>query len=283
MPLLKNGNPTLQSSPSALKAYFLATRPKTWIASLSPVLIGVSMAPKVDPLIFTLTLLFSLFIQIGTNFANDYFDFMKGTDNEHRIGPKRATQQGWIAPQSMLLATLLVFSAALLLAIPLMIQAGLWSLFLALACVAFGLLYTAGPKPIGYIGLGEFFVFIFFGPVAACGAYFLQTGSVTLPVLLASLPPALLSCAILTANNLRDEKGDRASGKKTLVVRFGTTFGKWEYTLLLLSVAFIPILLIPAAFLIRKAFKNENTTLLPLTGALLILYTICFCTLMLIR
>jgi 1,4-dihydroxy-2-naphthoate octaprenyltransferase len=296
---MKNESQTTHASPSALKAFFLASRPKTWIASLSPVCIGSVIARDIHIPILILTLLFSLFIQIGTNFANDYFDFVNGADTVSRNGPKRATQQGWISPPSMLMATFLIFGTALLIAVPLMVLAGLWSLLLAATCVAFGLLYTGGPKPLGYLGLGELLVFIFFGPVATCGAYFLQTGTVDLAILIASLAPGLLSCAILIANNLRDEKTDKLAGKFTLIVRFGRTFGSWEYTLSILAAALIPILLVyfynaPMKLLvaslilplslpsIRKAFTFrdplEIIPILPATALLLFLYTILFCT-----
>ncbi len=227
---MKSENRTSNASPNALKAYFLASRPKTWIASLSPVMIGTAFVNRVDPLILTLTLLFSLFIQIGTNYANDYFDCMKGADTHLRNGPKRATQEGWIAPKAMLMATAVLFVSAFLVAFPLMLLAGLWSVFLSILCIALGILYTGGPKPLGYLGLGEVFVFLFFGPVATCGSFFLQMKTVSLPVLIASFLPGLLSCSLLIANNLRDEKSDRAANKKTLIVRWGRRFGCWEYT-----------------------------------------------------
>jgi 1,4-dihydroxy-2-naphthoate polyprenyltransferase len=295
---MKSVNPILPASPSALKSFILASRPKTWIASLSPVLIGSAMAPHLNKSIFILTLFFSLFIQIGTNYANDYFDFINGADTALRNGPKRATQQGWISPKWMWIATLALFGFALLIAIPLMIAAGLWSLFLALSCVAFGILYTGGPKPLGYLGLGELLVFPFFGPIATCGTYFLQTGSVHIPVLIASLAPGFLSCSILIANNLRDEKSDRAANKRTLIVRFGRTFGTWEYLFsLLLAFSVPPILVLiygaPASLLaaslvflaaiplIQKVFlfrdPLELISVLQSSALLLILYTLIFC------
>lgn len=298
---MKNGNPISAASPSALRSFFLASRPKTWIASLSPVLIGSSMAPHLNLPIFLLTLLFSLFIQIGTNYANDYFDFVNGVDTHLRNGPKRATQEGWITPRSMWAAALAMFGLALFIAIPLMVIAGLWSLFLAIGCVAFGILYTGGPKPLGYLGLGECLVFLFFGPVAACGAYFLQTGSVHMPVFIASLAPGFLSCSILIANNLRDEKSDRAAHKQTLIVRFGQTFGIWEYIFSIVCPIFIPPILVfacgaPTKLLasslilfaaispIRKVctFRDplELISVLQSTALLLILYTVIFCTLL---
>lgn len=284
MPSMKNVNPASSVSPNALKSYFLASRPKTWIASMSPVCIGAAMVPNIDLIFLGLTLLFALFIQIGANYANDYFDFINGKDTTLRNGPKRATQEGWIKPQDMLKATFIVFGLALLFALPLMMQAGIWSFFVAALCVTFGILYTGGPKPLGYLGLGELLVFPFFGPLATCGTYYLQTGTVTLPVFIASLAPGLFSCAILIANNLRDEKSDKATGKMTLVARFGTTFGRIEYAVALLLGSLIPMVLvfgfgvgslIPCA-VIFLAIKLIAKPALPQTALLQIIYTVLF-------
>jgi 1,4-dihydroxy-2-naphthoate octaprenyltransferase len=295
MPSMKSASPITPASPSALKAFFLASRPKTWIASLSPVLIGTAMVQDPNWLLFIHTLFFSLCIQIGTNYANDYFDFINGADTALRNGPKRATQEGWVKPKEMRLASLLFFGAALFIAMPLMILAGLWSLFLALACVAFGILYTGGPKPLGYLGLGELLVFLFFGPIATCGTYFLQTGATPLSVFIASLAPGLLSCSILIANNLRDEKTDRLAHKNTLIARFGRTFGAFEYTLTILLAASVPPLLVLSgaspkllfaslpllAAPIRKVFTFhdplELISVLQQSALLLFLYTLLFC------
>jgi 1,4-dihydroxy-2-naphthoate octaprenyltransferase len=198
----------------------------------------------------------------------------------------------------MLRATLLVFALALLVAFPLMLRAGLWSFPLAALCVALGILYTGGPRPLGYVGLGELLVLLFFGPVATCGTYFLQTSTLTLPVFIASLAPGLLSCAIIIANNLRDETTDRVAGKQTLIVRYGRTFGSWEYTSALLAAALVPLVLIyfhgapinlacasllffVAIPLVKTAFYFEDPMeLIPVlqkTALLLFLYTAVFC------
>lgn len=290
-----------ESTPSLIKAFWLAARPKTWIASISPVLIGSTLAYKegfFDLPRFFLTLCFSLFIQIGTNFANDYFDFLKGADTAERQGPKRATQEGWISPRLMWHATCLVFSLALLFATPLMYLAGLWSVALAALCVAFGFLYTGGPKPLGYLGWGEVLVFLFFGPVAAAGTYYLQTQQLTNTIFLASLAPGFLSCSILIANNLRDEQTDRQAEKNTLIVRFGRRFGSWEYACTILAAALVPVVLVlwgraPVSVLfaslifplslpwIQIAFRFEHPKQLlsVLQGSALILwiYTLLFC------
>lgn len=296
----KNGLPISDSSPSALEKWFLAARPKTWIASLSPVCIGTALAGKesISWTIFLLTALFSLAIQIGTNFANDYFDFIKGADTAERQGPKRAVQAGWISPASMRKATAIAFGTAFVLAVPLMAIAGLWSLFITAAAIAFGILYTGGPKPLGYVGLGEILVFIFFGPVAACGSYYLQTHTLHEAVLIGSLSPGLLSCSLLIANNLRDENTDRAANKRTLVVRFGRLFGSLEYMFTVVLALLAPLVLVigyqapynllsafclfPVAFpLIKKAFTfqqpKELIGLLQGSSLLLFFYTLLFC------
>jgi 1,4-dihydroxy-2-naphthoate octaprenyltransferase len=290
----KKENPISADSPSILKSYWIASRPSTWIASISPVLIGTALAlhqGEFSPPLFFLTLLFALFIQIGANFSNDYFDFVQGADTVDRKGPKRAVQQGWISPFSMWRAAYIAFGAALLFAIPLMLQAGLWSWGIAALCILLGILYTGGPKPLGYLGLGELLVFIFFGPVAVCGTYFLQTKSMSLSVFYASLSPAFLSTALLVANNLRDETSDRIANKKTLIVRWGKKFGSFEYTTLVVLAALTPCIsgwsLWPSLILplsipcIRKSFQfKDPLELIPLlksTSFLLLIYTLLFC------
>jgi 1,4-dihydroxy-2-naphthoate octaprenyltransferase len=242
--------------------------------------------------LFLWTALFSLLMQIGTNLANDAFDFLKGADTPARTGPPRAVQQGWITPQAMLRTASVTFAIAFMIAIPLMIIAGPWSLPITLLAIACGILYTGGPKPFGYLGLGELLVLIFFGPIATCGTYLLQTGTITKAALIASLAPGLFSCALLIANNLRDETTDRIAYKKTLVVRFGSLFGKLEYTFALAIGTLIPLILVlfynapanllgafflfPITFqLAKKAFANDPS-LLPGTSLLFFFYTLLF-------
>ena len=197
-----------------------------------------------------------------------------------------------VTPRAMLVATGLAFGTACAFALPLMIREGLWSFGLAALCVLFGVIYTGGPKPLGYAGLGELLVFIFFGPVAVMGTYFLQTAEVNCIVLLASLAPGFLSAAILMANNLRDAIEDEISGKRTLVVRFGPSFGKWSYGVLISMAFLVPIFLylvhfpakLIAASLIllfapfRKVFRSLEV--LQETSLLLLLYTLFFCILL---
>lgn len=296
----KKENLTSQNSPNVLEKWFLATRPKTWIASISPVCIGTALVDihSISWTVFLLTLLFSLAIQIGTNFANDYFDFIHGADTDKRQGPKRAVQSGWISPNTMRKATVFLFGFAFLMAIPLMAIAGLWSIFVTIAAILFGILYTGGPKPLGYLGLGEVLVLIFFGPIATCGTYYLQTLSLNSFVCLASLSPGLFSCALIIANNLRDEETDRLANKKTLIVRFGKLFGCLEYAFSIGFAVLIPLILLIfyqgpynllsvfflfpiAVSLIKKAFvfnhPKELIAVLQGTSLLFFFYTMLFC------
>ncbi len=271
----------------ALKSWFLATRPKTWIASISPVLIGSSLAAKTafHPFLFFCTLGFGLFIQIGTNFANDYFDFIKGADTKERQGPKRAISEKWISLEAMKWGIALTFLMAFLIAIPLLKITGTWGIFLAIIAILSGIFYTAGPKPIAYVGLGEVFVFLFFGPIATVGSYYIQTSFFSVEIFMISISLGLLSSAILIANNLRDEITDRKANKNTLIVRFGRRFGKWEYALCLLLACSIniwqsplsSISLLYALYLIQECARGNTAQdfipLLPKTSLLLALYT----------
>ncbi len=283
-----------------LSVWWLAARPKTLAAGMMPVVMGAVLAlgdgvfhaPSV-----VAAFCGALLIQIGTNYANDYFDFIKGTDTETRIGPMRATQAGLVAPEVMRNATIFVF---LLVAIPaayLVYRGGWPMLLIGLVSVLCGVLYTGGPYPLGYLGLGDIFVLIFFGPVAVAGTYFVQAQSLTTVVLLAGLAPGLFSTAILTVNNLRDRAGDALSGKKTLAVRFGSRIARIEYVVCLVTGGIlIPLLLcyiergrwwamlsaisvLAAVPAMRTVITKEGETLnqeLARTGKLLILFTFLF-------
>jgi len=233
---------------SKFKIWFLASRPKTLPAAVAPIIIGLAMAysdnKSINCLTAVLTLVCAVLIQVGTNFANDYFDFVKGTDNNKRIGPKRATQNGLVSKKEMKFAFLMTFAIAALLGIVLVIKGGWPILIIGILAIIFGILYTAGPMPLAYVGLGDIFVFIFFGIVAVCGTYFLQAFKITLSVFIASLAPGLLSAAILTSNNLRDENNDRLSGKRTVVVRLGYRFGSYEYLFCIIAANIIPFIII---------------------------------------
>lgn len=225
-----------------IMVWLSASRPKTLWAAGAPVVMAAAMAADVQPLHWPSLLacfLGAVCIQVGTNFANDYFDFVKGTDTEERIGPTRATAAGLVSPAAMRNATILVFALALLPGAYIIARGGWPYAVIGALSIASGVLYTGGPKPLGYIGLGDAFVFVFFGPVAVAGTYYLQTFTVTTPVWVASLAPGFLSVALLTVNNLRDADTDVKTGKRTLAVRFGKGFAKYEYFITVLAACFV--------------------------------------------
>lgn len=284
---------------SDLKKWVLAARPKTLWASVAPVVIGSAMAFESGGLHIMSALsalLGAVLIQIGTNFANDYFDFHKGADAEGRLGPTRAVQAGWVSPSAMKTAFMAVFALSLLPGAYLIWRAGLPLAIIGLLSILFGILYTAGPYPLGYVGLGEVFVIIFFGPVAVGGTYYAQTLTISMPVVVSGLAPGLFSVAILTVNNLRDVQSDYRAGKKTLAVRFGATFSKFEYLLSVVIACLIPLILLfiedkhlyslmtPIVLLaaipsIKKVFTSEGTVLnhvLESTGKMLLAYSMIF-------
>ena len=215
-----------------LSVWVLAARPKTLWAAVAPVIIGAAMAfsdgqfhgPSV-----LCALLGALLIQIGANFVNDYSDSAKGTDTAGRLGPTRVTQAGLVAPHVMKRATVAVFLAACVPGLYIVVRGGWPFVVIGLLSILFGILYTAGPYPLGYLGLGDLLVLIFFGPVAVGGTYYVQALEINRTIVIAGLAPGLLSVAILTVNNLRDIDQDRLAGKRTLAVRFGRTFARFEY------------------------------------------------------
>ena len=229
-----------------LQVFFQAARPKTLSASIIPVIIGSSVAyadMHFSWMIFLLTLVSALLIQIGTNFANDLYDFIKGADNDSRIGPDRVTQLGLLSVSSMKMITAFIFLISICCGYPLVLKGGFPILCVGLISIISGYLYTAGPYPLGYNGLGDVFVFIFFGPIAVCGTYFLQTENINFFVLLCGIICGLLSTALLCINNLRDISTDKESGKKTLAVRFGSKFVQIEFSLILVFIYLISFLL----------------------------------------
>ena len=226
--------------------WFLAARPKTLWAGIIPVVVGTVMAfqaGKFHMLSFLATLAGAVLIQVGTNFANDLFDFQKGADNEARKGPMRVTQAGIVTPYQMKVATAAVLGLAFLVGLYLVWRAGWPILVIGLLSILFAVLYTGGPYPLGYMGLGDVFVLIFFGPVAVGGTYYIFAGHIHMPVLLAGFALGMLATAILIVNNLRDIETDRKSGKNTLAVRFGPGFAKAEYLTMLGGAMLLPVII----------------------------------------
>ena len=224
----------------------MAIRPKTLVAAVTPVLIGTAMAfgeGKGHALAAMAALLGALLIQIGTNFSNDYFDYIKGADTEERLGPARATQSGLVDPKTMYWNFVIVFGLATFVGIYLVFRGGWPIVIIGILSIASGILYTGGPWPLGYLGLGDLFVLIFFGPIAVGGTFYVQTLEITSIVIFAGLAPGLLATALLAVNNLRDEPTDKKVGKLTLAVRFGTTFTRIEYLVAIVFSAIIPFIL----------------------------------------
>ncbi|MCB9640824.1 MAG: 1,4-dihydroxy-2-naphthoate polyprenyltransferase [Myxococcales bacterium] len=253
-------------SPSRFQIVLLAIRPKTLGAAVAPVLIGTAMAYRDGGLhLFAAAfcLLGALLIQIGTNFANDYYDYKKGADTEERLGPVRVTQAGFVKPETMKRAYIAVFAAAILAGVPLIMRGGWPILVLGLVSVGAGVLYTYGPFALAYTGLGDIFVVIFFGPVAVGGTYYLQTLHLSKLPLLAGLGPGLIATGLLAVNNLRDIDGDSKVNKRTLAVRFGVTFARIEYLLCLLIPALLPVAL---AFYTRAHFYSIAAALILVIG-----------------
>lgn len=238
-------NSKLKIQNSKLSVWWLAIRPKTLTVSLTPVMVGSSVAYAETGVVYWLPLLVALaaamLIQIGTNLHNDVSDFERGADGAERIGPARATASGWLAPAAVRRAAQACFGLAVLLGIYLVWHGGWPVLLLGLASVAAGWAYTGGPWPIAYSALGEFFVWLFFGLGAVMGSYYLQTLGLGWGALVAAVMMGLFAAAVIVVNNYRDLDSDRKIGKNTLAVRIGRGGSQAEYALLL----FVPYLLLP--------------------------------------
>lgn len=228
-------------NPSAitpLQAWVLASRPKTLPAASAPVIMGMAVAYfegvfRLGPALAALAV--ALLLQIGANIANDYFDFQKGVDTEERLGPTRVTQAGLLPGRQVVAGMVVAFGLAALCGLYLVALVGWPALVIGALAILSALAYTGGPYPLGYHGLGEVFVFIFFGLAAVAGTYYVQADSVSALAVWASLPAGLLAMAILAINNLRDRQTDLVSGKRTLAVRLGEKgawyiYGLWPLT-----------------------------------------------------
>ena len=218
--------------PSRARAWTSAVRPRTLAAGAVPVAVGSALAAQAEAFMLwpaLAALAGALLLQIGSNLANDVFDYLKGADDEQRVGPARATQRGWISTRDMFVGTGLVFGAATLVGLYLVSVGGWPIVVIGLAGILCAIAYTGGPLPLGYHGLGDPLVFIFFGPVAVLGTYYVQVGDVSWIAAAASASVGLLATAILVVNNLRDRHTDARAGKRTLAVRFGAQGARREY------------------------------------------------------
>jgi len=226
--------------------WWQAARPRTLPAAAAPVVMGTAMAWREGAMHLpaaSAAMAGALLLQIGTNYANDYYDHVKGADTDARIGPTRATAAGLVTPAAMKRAFVWVFAVAFVLGMGLVWRAGWPLLVIGVTSVACGVLYTGGPRPLGYLGLGDVLVLAFFGPVALAGTYYVQALRWSDAAVIAGLGPGLIATALLAVNNLRDAETDAEAGKRTLAVRFGRRFAKVEYTGALLTAAAVPVAL----------------------------------------
>ena len=284
-----------------LKIWLEAARPKTLPAAIVPVMVATALAVAhhaADYMRGAICLAFALLVQIGTNFANDYYDFVQGADTAARVGPRRAVAAGLVSPRVMLAAMWLVLGAAFAVGLLLVHEVGWVLLPIGVISIFCAIAYTGGPFPLGYNGLGDVFVFVFFGLVAVCTTFYVQTGRVTLDVIFCAVAIGLLAANILVANNYRDVETDAVAGKKTLVVRFGRKFAIWQYAfsnlvallcppaLLLMGryrwPVLLPLILTPLAISLTRRLAasieaQERIALLGATARLLAAYGVLLC------
>jgi len=234
---------------STLRLWLVAARPRTLPAAIAPVLVGTALAGSEDvfrPLAFVAALVGSVFIQVGTNLSNDYSDARRGADTEDRLGPVRVTAGGLMPPQTVLVGTYVAFGIAVAAGAYLAAVAGWELLAVGVVSILAGVLYTGGPRPYGYAGLGELFVFLFFGVVAVSGSYFVQTEHVTWEALALSVPIGLLAAAILVVNNVRDHDTDARAGKNTLAVKLGRPRARRLFAAMLALAYVVPVAIVLA-------------------------------------
>ncbi|WP_281193591.1 1,4-dihydroxy-2-naphthoate polyprenyltransferase [Halorubrum sp. F4] len=298
---------------SRRRAWVIAARPQTLPAAAAPVIVGVGLAIGAGtfaPLPAFAALVGAALIQIGTNFANDYYDAIQGADTDDREGFTRVVASGLIEPTEVKRAMWLTFAAAIGVGMYLVYVGGVPILAIGLASVAAGIAYTGGPYPLGYHGLGDVFVFVFFGLIAVTGTYYVQAaalaggtfpvwipdGTVTLAAAVASLPVAALSTNILVVNNVRDLEEDAETGKRTLAVRFGYRFSRVQYVALLalayatpfwfyangdglaplLPLATLPLAVVVARTVLTETSGDALNPALESTGKLLAAYAVAF-------
>jgi 1,4-dihydroxy-2-naphthoate polyprenyltransferase len=262
---------------SAARIWLMAARVRTLPAAVAPVLVGTALAiqnGEFDGFAFAFALLGAIFIQVGTNLSNDYSDARRGADTEDRLGPVRVTAGGLVPPRQVLHATYVSFGLAVACGIYLVVVAGPVLLLIGAASIVAGVLYTGGPRPYGYEGLGELFVFLFFGLVAVTGSYYVQIQHLPWEAFALAVPVGLLASAILVVNNVRDIDTDRRAGKRTLAVRLGreharTLYGVLVYGAFLLAQVpwlagsltpwlLLPLLLLPLALDLVRTVRNHT-------------------------
>jgi len=279
-------------------SWLLASRPKTLLAAVVPVMVGSALAISMKKFFLPyliVALLCSMLIQIGTNFTNDLYDFLKGSDTIKRKGPRRVLASGLISVNEMRTAIILIFGLTFLLGLYLVFSVGILILWVGIFSIFAGIIYTAGPFPLAYNGLGDAFVFIFFGIVGTMGTFYLHTQEISILALIVSLPVGALITNILIVNNFRDIEEDREANKRTLAVILGREFSRWQYIILIVISyltsfslflqfdfnfwIFLPLVTIPISFILIKmlyTLKGEelNKTL-ELSAKFAGLYGLC--------
>jgi len=282
-----------------MNPWIIASRPKTLTAAISPVILGSSLAyydGYFNVITFIIIAIAASLIQIGTNFSNDLFDYIKGTDNQNRLGPDRVLQKGLLSKKQIQKAIWIIFIAAIICGFYLAYIGGWPIVFIGILSIFFGIIYTGGPYPLAYNGLGDIFVFIFFGLIAVSGTYYLHTSDVSVNAIILGCSIGALATGILVINNLRDIDNDKKCKKNTLAVRLGEKFTKIEYLFLMIVAYSIPIYIsykmgnkssiyivyftLPIVIrLILEVFFEKSSSLnktLEKTAKLLLLYTILF-------
>ncbi|RDB37160.1 MAG: 1,4-dihydroxy-2-naphthoate polyprenyltransferase [Spirobacillus cienkowskii] len=265
----------------SLKAWLLASRPKTLVAAVTPIIVASAAAfstlkntnQHVVLIYSLLAFLAAIFIQIGTNFINDALDFKKGADTETRLGPKRVTQSGIFSARKVIIAGFICFFLAVLISLPLVLKGGIPILVIGILSLICAYIYTGGPYPLAYIGLGEVFVVLFFGIVAVNGLFYILTNSIGLPSLVAGVQVGLMATVMIAINNFRDYESDKLVGKMTLAARFGKKFARIEIIFLYLVsyllcgfwvmtnnylVGLLPLLTLPFSWIVIKGIYKKN-------------------------
>lgn len=283
-----------------MHVWLQAIRPKTLTAGFIPVVVGTTLAFNengvVNLWLSLCCLLFAISIQIGTNLINDALDFQKGVDTEKRIGPVRVAQMGLLTPSQVLSGGVAFLLIGTLFCFPLAVQGGFLSACLLALSIALAYLYTGGPYPLSYIGLGEVFVFLFFGLVGTVGSYYIQTLHFTWPAIIAGGEVGLLATLLIAVNNVRDYYTDTQANKRTIVVRYGINFGKGIISLCALAPfalnlfwisercyasALLPWIILPLALLIVRSVwqmqpSKEYNRLLGLSALLHLAFNLLF-------
>ena len=258
--------PVTAETPTRWHIWYLAARPKTLPAAVAPIVVGTAVAIHEGGFVWwvaLLALMTALLLQIAANFANDAIDTKKGGDTADRTGPTRITAAGYVTYQQVMNATWITLGLAMICGIPLLVRGGLPFVILGIASLICAVAYTGGPFPISYLGLGEVFVFLFFGPIAVTGTAYLQTLSLSARSVAAAIPPGAIVVGILIVNNYRDRAEDARVNKRTVAVRVGARNTRIEYYAMLTIAAVSPFVFWAGSWFSRSARKRGPRSIAP--------------------